>query len=144
MTTDPLAPSVFTRIISGAIPSYNLYEDDYTFAFLAKDEIQLGHSLIVPKVQIDYFVDVPDPHYSAVFSCAKRLAKAIDRATGCKRVGVAIAGWDVPHFHCHLIPMFDYHDLDPRRATQRTAAENAEMQAKILNQLDLLRNASGA
>lgn len=131
----PREHSVFSKIISGIIPSYKIYEDNHVYAFLARDAIQLGHSLIVPKIEIDYFVDVPEPYYSAVFQAAKPLSRAIHESTGCKRVGTVIAGWDVPHFHYHLIPMFDYFDLDPKRAVQRTHEENIGIQQKIINRL---------
>lgn len=90
--------SIFTRIIQGEERSYRVYEDDLVFAFLTRDAIRLGHTLIVPKVEVDYFVEVPEPYYSAVFVAAKPLSKAIHAATGCRRVGTVIPGWDVPHF----------------------------------------------
>ncbi len=127
--------SVFSRIIAGTIPSYKVFENEYVFAFLAKDAIQLGHTLIVPKIEVDYFVEVPEPYYSAVFRAAKPIAQAIHTATTCKRVGAIIAGWDVPHFHYHLVPMFDYFDLDPKRANERSHEESLEMQNKILHAL---------
>jgi len=130
--------SIFSKIIKGEIPSYKVFEDDLTFAFLAKDAIQIGHTLIVPKVEVDYFLEVPEPFYSAVFANAKNLGHAIHRATQCKRVGTVIAGWDVPHFHYHLIPMFDYFDLDPKRAKERSKEENTEIQQRILTELNSL------
>jgi histidine triad (HIT) family protein len=129
------SPSVFSRMIAGQLPSFKVFEDELVYAFLAKDAIQLGHTLIVPKVEVDYFIDVPEPHYTAVFQCAKALARAIHGATGCKRVGTVSAGWDIPHFHYHLVPMFDYFDLDPRRAKVRTREENLMIQARILKEL---------
>lgn len=127
---------LFASIISGESPSYKIYEDEYTFAFLAKEAIHLGHTLIVPKIEVDYFLDVPEPYYSAVFKSAKLIGGAIHRATGCKRVGTVIAGWDVPHFHYHLIPMFDYYDLDPRKAKKFASADNIEVQSKIVQELN--------
>jgi histidine triad (HIT) family protein len=128
-----MSGGIFSQIISGEVPSYRVFEDEYTFAFLAKDAIQLGHTLIVPKIEIDYFVDVPEPYYSAVFKNAKRLSKTIHEVTRCQRVGTVIAGFDIPHFHYHLIPMFDYFDLDPKRAKPRSDAENKAMTAKIIS-----------
>jgi len=127
-----MSASVFSQIIDGKIPSYKIFENDYVFAFLARDAIQLGHMLIVPKTEVDYFVDVPEPYYSAVFRAAKPLAQAIHKATSCKRVGTIIAGWDVPHFHYHLVPMFDYYDLDPRLAQQRSHEDNLQIQKRII------------
>jgi histidine triad (HIT) family protein len=127
--------SVFSKLIRGELPSYSVFEDEHTFAFLSLDAIQLGHTLIVPKVEVDYFVDVPEPYYSAVFRNARPLAQAIHRATKCRRVGAVIAGWDVPHFHYHLVPMFDYSDLDPKRARIRSHEENTTVQARIIAEL---------
>lgn len=130
--------SVFSKLIIGQIPSYKVYEDQWTFAFLTKDAIQLGHTLIVPKVEIDYFIDVPEPYYSKVFENARHISKAIQNVTNCKRVGTIIAGWDVPHFHYHLVPMFDYFDLDPKRAKERSREENLQMQAALQKEIELL------
>lgn len=126
---------LFAKIIKGEIPSYKLYEDEWTFAFITRDQIHAGHSLVIPKVEVDYFADCPEPYYSAVFKAAKPLAKAIHAATGCKRVGTIIAGWEVPHFHYHLVPMFGFHDLDPRLGKVRAHEDNLAMQAKIVDAL---------
>ena len=79
-------PTLFTRIIAGEISSYRIYEDEYVYAFLDIVPQRLGHTLIVPKIEIDHFSDVPDPYYSAIFQIAKKLAPAIQSATGCARV----------------------------------------------------------
>lgn len=78
--------SIFTKIINGEIPSFKIYEDEYVFAFLDIYPVQPGHTLIVPKVEVDYFVDVPEPYYSAVFQAAKKIAPALQQATDCQRV----------------------------------------------------------
>lgn len=124
--------SVFTKIINGEFSSYKIYEDKETFAFLTRDAIQLGHTLVIPKIEVDYFLEVPEPYYSAVFKNARFIAKAIHEVTGCKRVGTIIAGWDVPHFHYHLVPMFVYDDLDFKKGRVRSPEENADMQQKII------------
>jgi histidine triad (HIT) family protein len=131
----PDQKSVFSKIIAGQIESYPVFEDEHTYAFLARDAIQPGHTLIVPKLEVDYFVDVPEPYYSAVFQNARIIARAIHKATGCKRVGTIIAGWDVPHFHYHLVPMFDYYDLDPKRARQLEPVQSRRVQQSIIQQL---------
>lgn len=127
--------SIFTKIINGELPCYKIFEDDYTFAFLDKNPMNIGHTLVVPKIEIDYFVDVPEPYYSSVFINSKKIAKAIHEATGCKRVGTVIAGWDVPHFHYHLIPMHDYGDLDPSKAKRLPDEEMKNIQKKIVDLL---------
>ncbi len=126
---------LFMKIIAGEIPCYKIYEDDYVLAFLAKDQIQLGHTLVIPKVEVDHFADVPEPYYSAVFSAAKKISPAIQKATDCKRVGASIVGLDVPHFHFHLIPMFSADDMSFRHAKERSVDEMKRIQEKILSSL---------
>lgn len=127
--------SIFTKIIRGEIPCYKIYEDEHTFAFLARDQIALGHTLIVPKVEVDYFVDVPEPYYSAVFKNAQPISRAIQAATGCKRVGTMVAGFEVPHFHYHLVPIDSIFDLNFSHARVRGQEEMKEIQEKIVKQL---------
>jgi len=103
--------TLFTKIINGEIPSFKIYEDEYVFAFLDIHPVQPGHTLIVPKVEVDYFVDVPEPYYSAVFQTAKKIAPALQQATGCARVATMILGYEVPHFHYHLIPSNSLSDV---------------------------------
>lgn len=127
-----LAPaSLFMRIIRKELPSFEVYDDAHVYGFLAKDALRHGHVLLIPKLEVDYFVDVPEPYYSAVFQAAKPVSRAIQEVTGCVRIGTLIAGWDVPHFHYHLVPMFEYQDLDPERARSYSDAENRSMAAAI-------------
>lgn len=123
--------SVFSKILKGELPSYKIYEDDLTYAFLAYPGIRLGHTLVIPKLEIDYFVDVPEPHYSAVFQNAKKIARAIKPATQCLRVGTAIVGLEVPHFHYHLIPLSEIGDLDFKKAKKFPDDEMKAIQKKI-------------
>jgi histidine triad (HIT) family protein len=80
--------SVFTKIIRGELPSYKIFEGEHCFAFLSIDPIQPGHTLVVPKVEVDSFLDLKEPAYSAVFLAAKPISRAIQLATGCRRVGM--------------------------------------------------------
>ena len=128
-------PSIFTKIIHGEIPCYKIYEDEHTFAFLARDQIALGHTLIVAKIEVDYFVDVPEPYYSAVFKNAQTIARAIQAATGCARVGTMIAGFEVPHFHYHLVPIESIFDLSFSHARERGPEEMKAIQEKIVAEL---------
>ena len=127
--------SIFTKIIRGELPAYKIYEDEYTFAILALDQVNLGHTLVIPKLEVDSFMDLPEPHYSAVFKNAQRIAKAIKKATECPRVGTIIAGFEVPHFHYHLIPAWSIPDLSFSRAQRRTPEEMVEIQKKIISHL---------
>lgn len=126
-------PSLFTKIIQGEIPCYKIFEDEHTFAFLDIKPHNLGHTLLVPKIEVDYFIDLEEPYYSAIFLNAKKLAKAIHRATGCKRVGTIIHGWAVPHFHYHLVPMFQIDDLEGHNALERDPESMKLIQEKILD-----------
>ncbi len=127
--------SVFSKIISGEFSVFKLYEDEHTLVFLSKFAVQPGHTLIVPKIEVDSFIDVPEPYYSAVFRNAQIVGRAIQRATGCRRVGCMIAGWDVPHFHYHLVPMNDHHDMDPLNARELGFDENKSLQTRIVAEL---------
>jgi len=97
--------SIFSRIIAGEIPSYRVAEDEKCFAFLDINPVQPGHTLVIPKHEVDYIFDLDDDEYVALHRFAKRVARAIKRATGCKRVGVAVLGMEVPHAHIHLVPL---------------------------------------
>lgn len=97
--------SIFTRIINGEIPCYKIAEDDKHFAFLDISPLAKGHTLVVPKQEIDYIFDIEDEALAAFNLFAKKVAKAIDKTILCKRVGIAVIGLEVPHAHIHLIPL---------------------------------------
>ena len=128
--------TLFTKIIKGEIPSYTIFEDDLTYAFLDINPIQPGHTLIVPKIEVDHFLDLEEPYYSRVFQNAKIIGKAIQKATGAKRIGTVIAGWDVPHFHYHILPINSMADLDHKNAQKRSEAEMLDIQKKITDILN--------
>lgn len=127
--------TLFSKIIAWDIPSHKIYEDEYTFAFLDINPVQAGHTLIVPKIEVDYFADVPEPYYTAVFQTAKKITPAIQKATGCKRIATMILGYEIPHFHYHLVPtngLGDAH-FDTKIATSEQ--ELQAMQQSILSYL---------
>ena len=100
--------TIFTRIINGEIPSYKVAENDRFYAFLDINPLQLGHTLIVPKLsepEADYIFDLDDDILSQMLVFSKQVAGGIKAATACKRVGVAVIGLEVPHVHMHLIPI---------------------------------------
>lgn len=96
--------SVFTKIIKGELPSHKVYEDEQTLAFLTIQPVREGHTLVITKVQVDQYIDVPDEDYEAVWRTVKKVAARIREVTGKERVGIVVKGIDVPHFHVHLIP----------------------------------------
>jgi histidine triad (HIT) family protein len=128
--------SLFTRIIRGEIPSFKVYENEHVFAFLDINPVNAGHTLIVPKIEADHFLDVPEPYYTAVFQAAKVVGRAIKDVTGCPRVGTAVVGFEVPHFHYHLVPLWSLRDLDFSRGKKAAPEDLKAMQAKILEALE--------
>lgn len=103
--------SIFSKIIAGDIPSYKIAEDDRYYAFLDIFPMKKGHTLVVPKQEIDYLFDVDDDTLSGMAVFAKKVAVAIQKAIPCQRVGVMVLGMEVPHAHIHLIPMDKEGDL---------------------------------
>ena len=129
--------SIFTKIIRGELPSYKIHEDELTISFLALDQVNLGHCLVVPKAEVNHWFDVPEKDYMAVQLNAQKIAKAILKATGCPRVGTIVAGFEVPHYHLHLIPAWSIPDLDFKRAKRHSEIEMKEIQKKILAALHI-------
>ncbi len=103
--------TIFSRIITGEIPSYKIAEDDKFYAFLDVNPRVKGHTLVVPKVEVDYIFDIEDELLSEMIVFAKKVAKAIKTAIPCKRVGVMVLGLEVPHAHIHLIPIESEKDM---------------------------------
>jgi len=103
--------TIFTRIITGEIPCYKVAENDRYFAFLDINPMTKGHTLVIPKCEEDYIFNLDDEMYAGLMLFAKKVAKAIDVAIPCKRVGVAVMGMEVPHVHVHLIPINKESDM---------------------------------
>lgn len=104
--------SIFTKIVKGEIPSYKIAEDENYYAFLDINPLAKGHTLVIPKKEVDYIFDVEDELLSGMMVFAKKVAQAIDKVMDCKRVGIAVLGLEVPHAHIHLIPINDLHDIE--------------------------------
>lgn len=104
--------SVFTKIINGELPCYKVAEDDNFLAFLDINPLAKGHTLVIPKKEVDYIFDVEDDDLKELFLFAKKVAKGIDKSVDCKRVGVAVLGLEVPHAHIHLVPINGIYDID--------------------------------
>ena len=104
-------PTIFSRIVSGEIPAYKVAETDRYLAFLDVRPQAKGHTLVIPKAEIDYFFDLEDGDMSGIMIFAKRVARALKSTVPCKRIGVAVIGLEVPHAHVHLIPMQEMSDL---------------------------------
>ena len=115
--------SIFTRIVNGEIPSYKVAEDDNYYAFLDINPLAAGHTLVIPKHEVDYIFDLETDEYAGLWKFAQKVAKAIDSAIPCKRVGVAVLGIEVPHAHIHLVPLQSEGDLDFRKEKQQLSSE---------------------
>lgn len=128
--------TLFSRIIAWEIPSFKIYEDEFVYAFLDIFPQKLGHTLIVPKIEIDHFSEVPEPYYSRIFQVAKKLAPAIKIATNCTRVCTMMIGYEVPHCHYHLIPTMQLSDAIFSQKPQADMKELQMMQEKIIKNID--------
>jgi len=104
--------TIFTKIIKGEIPSYKIAESDEFYAFLDISPLTNGHTLVVPKVEVDYIFDVEDDVLGRMMVFSKKVAKAIELVVACERIGVAIIGLEVPHAHIHLIPITGMNDMN--------------------------------
>jgi len=104
--------SIFSRIVKGEIPSYKIAEDDNYLAFLDINPLAKGHTLVIPKKEIDNLFDLDDQLYQGLCLFAKKIAKAIEKCIPCAKVGVAVIGLEVPHAHIHLVPINGIYDLD--------------------------------
>ncbi len=124
--------SIFTKIINGELPCYKLHEDDLTISILTIEPINLGHALVIPKQEINHWFDVPAETVSRVQVNAQKIAKAVKAATGCPRILTAAIGFEVPHYHLHLIPAWSMEDLNFKKAQKRTDVEMKDIQQKIV------------
>lgn len=119
--------TIFSRIIAGEIPCYKVAENETCFAFLDINPLVKGHVLCVPKIEDDYIFNLDDDTYVALTLFAKKVAKAIEKAVPCKRVGVAVMGMEVPHVHIHLMPI--NRESDMIISNPKLKLEDGEMQA---------------
>ena len=115
--------TIFSKIIAGEIPSYKVAENADFYAFLDINPLAKGHTLIVPKKEVDYIYDLDDKTVAELFVFSKRVAKAIQKAIPCKRVGVAVIGLEVPHAHIHLVPLNKESDINFSNPKQQLSPE---------------------
>jgi len=128
--------TLFSKIIAGKIPAYRIAENDQFFAFLDIFPLREGHTLIVPKMEVDKFFDVPDAWLANMLLFAKPIAQAIEKAFDCNRCGMAVLGLEIPHAHLHLVPVDQADDLNfTRGKLQLTPVQLATAQEKILRHL---------
>jgi len=129
--------SIFKKIARGEIPSYKIAETEVYYAFLDINPLVEGHALVIPKEETDYLFDLSDNDLGGIMVFAKKIAKAIQKTIPCKRVGVAVIGFDVPHAHIHLIPMQGMKDIDfSRPKLKLTHEEFQSIAARIAGNMD--------
>ena len=128
--------TIFSKIISGEIPSYKITENEHFYAFLDIFPLREGHVLVVPKNETDKLFDLPDQYLSEILLFAKPIAHAIEKAFRCNRCGISVVGLEVPHAHIHLIPINSANDLNFTQSKPKAKEESLKkVQEKILANL---------
>ena len=127
--------SIFTKIINGKIPCYKVAEDENYLAFLDVNPNAKGHTLCIPKEEINKIFEMEEEHYLGLMKFSRKVAKALEKTVECKRIGVAVVGLEVPHTHVHLIPLQDMDDMRFQRKISLTKEEFEELAKAIQNNL---------
>jgi histidine triad (HIT) family protein len=117
--------SIFTKIVNGEIPSYKIAEDENYLAFLDVNPNATGHTLCIPKQEINKIFDMEEDLYLGLMKFSRKVAKAVEKTVPCKRIGLAVVGLEVPHTHVHLIPL---HDMDDMRFQRKVSLTNEEFE----------------
>lgn len=126
--------SIFSRIVAGEIPCYKIAEDENYFAFLDISPLSKGHTLVIPKKEVDYIFELDEELYIGLTKFAKKVADAIKVSVPCKRVGVAVIGMEVPHAHIHLIPISKENDMNFANTKLKLTQEEFQEIAKAISQ----------
>ena len=120
--------SIFTKIVNGEIPCYKIAEDDNFLAFLDVNPNTIGHTLCIPKQEIDKIFDLDDALYLGLMQFSKKIAIALEKAVPCKRIGMSVIGLEVPHAHVHLIPL---NEMDEMRFQNKVSLSKEEFEALV-------------
>ena len=123
--------SVFTKIIKKEISSYTVYEDSDVVAFLDIKPIKMGHTLVVPKKQIDYIFDLDNDDYNKLWTTTKKIANGLRKSVVCRRVGISVVGFEVPHCHIHLIPINTISDMSFDNIYDYNSSEMTDIAERI-------------
>ena len=118
--------SIFTKIVNGEIPSYKIAEDENYYAFLDINPLAKGHTLVIPKKEVDYIFDIEEDLYKGLFAFARKVAPAIEKVIPCKRIGLTVIGLEVPYAHIHLIPINTIYDMDFKQPKLQLEANEFE------------------
>ena len=127
--------SIFTKIVNGEIPCYKIAEDENYLAFLDVNPNAKGHTLCIPKQEINKIFDMEEDLYLGLMKFSRKVAKALEKTVECKRIGVAVVGLEVPHVHVHLIPLHDMNDMRFQRKVSLTKEEFEELTKAIQSNL---------
>ena len=129
--------SIFTKIINREIPAYILHENKNFISILDINPLTHGHSLVIPKIEIDYFFDLDDIYLNKIMTFSKVLSEALSKSVDCKRVGLSVIGLEVPHAHVHLIPFNNEKEMSfSNKRLNLSKIEFAALQKKIINNLN--------
>lgn len=128
--------SIFTKIVKGEIPSYKIAENEEYYAFLDIYPVSKGHTLVIPKQEIDYFFDLDESTLKGLMGFSREIAIAIKQVIPCERISVVVAGFEVPHAHLHLIPSNSMADISFENKLKLSPEEFEEIKEKITTQLD--------
>ena len=123
--------SIFTKIIQGEIPCYKIAEDEHCFAFLDINPNAIGHTLCIPKQEVDKLFDLPNERYHELLEFARKIAIALEKAVPCERVGMAVVGLEVHHAHIHLIPISQMSEMTFQEKVALTPEEFQEVADKV-------------
>lgn len=126
--------TIFTKIVNGEIPSYKIAENDRFLAFLDINPLAKGHTLVIPKEEVDYLFNLDDDLMKELFVFAKKVAKGIDAVIPCERVGMTVIGLEVPHAHVHLIPINSIYDMDFKQPKKSFSEEEFKATAKEISE----------
>ena len=124
-------PSIFTRIINGEIPCYKIAENDDFIAFLDVNPNAIGHTLCVPKLEINKIFDMEEAHYLELMGFSRKVAIALEKTVPCERIGVSVIGLEVPHVHVHLIPLQGMSDMNFQKKVSLTSEEMSALASAI-------------
>ena len=125
--------SIFSKIVSNEIPSYKVYENENFLAFLDINPLKKGHTLVIPKIEVDYIFDLESKEYQELWNFAKLVAKGMKRVIKCERISIVVMGLEVPHAHIHLIPLDNMQDIDFSQPKLNISSDQMNKIALLIN-----------
>ena len=125
--------SIFSKIVRNEIPSYKVYENENFLAFLDINPLKKGHTLVIPKIEVDYIFDLKSKEYQELWNFAKLVAKGMKRVIKCERISIVVMGLEVPHAHIHLIPLDSMQDIDFSQPKLNLSSDQMNKIASLIN-----------